>query len=702
MPTDSVTSLQLDPSISSSLSGGYEGIIVSADLSSTMAFQSSFNAENNYLSGYNNSGEIGQFQDQATLNSGATANGYVSFGSFPTLAGTCNGYTGFTSSANITGTLTGGISGFVTSIQMNTSFSGGVTAYNDFTNINSGSTISNYQSLQLNPSFNSGSSIADISGVNISPNLNGTVTAGWQGININPQGSANNFPNYFQGLNIDFSNFISYHLLPVGINVDQGIIQQNATLDTQFIIPSSVYGINNIGGEIHVSSGFPINGGQFGFGNNIGVALFAEDDILIDSSGADLGFSSVGFVTQVDIAASKTVATLNLMAAGAGIGGGSGNITNASMFRALGFLPEGGTLAITNLFGFKADPLLTAVGATNTWGYYENAGIQNAMSSLAISTSTQKVTNASVGLEIGSTTHALRLSQLTTTQRNALTALSGMEIYNTTTSQVEFYNGSAWTSSGSGAITSLTGAITGTGPGATVTTLVATTNSTLTTLSALSLPGSQVTGNISGNAANVTGTVAIANGGTGQTGATAAFNALAPSQTGNSGKFLTTNGTNTSWGTPAAAILAASIRDEKTVGTNGGTFTSGAWQTRDLNVSQDPNSIVTLSSNQFTLGAGTYMIDASAPADFVGSHQARLQNITDATTALVGTSSICGNTVVEDLTVSRIAGIFTIAGTKTFEIQHQCTSGGAGTYEFGRAAGFGTEAYTQLNLIKIA
>ena len=44
--------------------------------------------------------------------------------------------------------------------------------------------------------------------------------------------------------------------------------------------------------------------------------------------------------------------------------------------------------------------------------------------------------------------------------------------------------------------------------------ITATSNSTLTTLSALSLPGTQVTGNISGNAANVTGTVALANGGT--------------------------------------------------------------------------------------------------------------------------------------------------------------------------------------------
>jgi hypothetical protein len=46
----------------------------------------------------------------------------------------------------------------------------------------------------------------------------------------------------------------------------------------------------------------------------------------------------------------------------------------------------------------------------------------------------------------------------------------------------------------------------------------------------------------------VTGTLPIANGGTGQTAANNAFNALAPSQTGNSGRYLTTNGTTTSWG----------------------------------------------------------------------------------------------------------------------------------------------------------
>ena len=52
---------------------------------------------------------------------------------------------------------------------------------------------------------------------------------------------------------------------------------------------------------------------------------------------------------------------------------------------------------------------------------------------------------------------------------------------------------------------------------------------------------------VSLSTADITGTLPIANGGTGQTTATTGFNALAPVQTGNTGKFLTTNGTDAAW-----------------------------------------------------------------------------------------------------------------------------------------------------------
>jgi len=52
-------------------------------------------------------------------------------------------------------------------------------------------------------------------------------------------------------------------------------------------------------------------------------------------------------------------------------------------------------------------------------------------------------------------------------------------------------------------------------------------------------------------ASDVTGVLGLANGGTAGNDATSGFNNLAPTQAGNSGKFLTTDGTNTSWGTPS-------------------------------------------------------------------------------------------------------------------------------------------------------
>ena len=72
---------------------------------------------------------------------------------------------------------------------------------------------------------------------------------------------------------------------------------------------------------------------------------------------------------------------------------------------------------------------------------------------------------------------------------------------------------------------------------------------------------------------NVTGTVAIANGGTGQTTANAALNALLPSQTSNANKYLQTDGTNTSW--DAINLSTADIAGTLPVA-NGGTGQSTA------------------------------------------------------------------------------------------------------------------------------
>lgn len=53
--------------------------------------------------------------------------------------------------------------------------------------------------------------------------------------------------------------------------------------------------------------------------------------------------------------------------------------------------------------------------------------------------------NSSVGLEVQSTTMAFLASRMTTTQRDAMTPLNGMVIYNTTTTTIQGYQGGAWT-----------------------------------------------------------------------------------------------------------------------------------------------------------------------------------------------------------------------------------------------------------------
>ena len=68
------------------------------------------------------------------------------------------------------------------------------------------------------------------------------------------------------------------------------------------------------------------------------------------------------------------------------------------------------------------------------------------------------------------------------------------------------------------------------------------------------------------------GTLGVANGGTGATTANAAFNALAPSQTTNSGKFLTTNGTDASWVNVTGTI---NYQGTWNASTNTPTITSG-------------------------------------------------------------------------------------------------------------------------------
>lgn len=171
---------------------------------------------------------------------------------------------------------------------------------------------------------------------------------------------------------------------------------------------------------------------------------------------------------------------------------------------------------------------------------------------------------------------------------------------------------------------------------------------------------------------------------------------------GSTGQVLTVAGGVPSWANAAGGVSTATFRDEKSSGTSGGTFTSGAWRTRDLNTSQFNNiTSASLASNQITLPAGTYTISATAPVYDIGYHQLRFYNITDSAVAVLGISNYLRTGASATSMISVASGSFTIAAQKVFEVQHQCDSTKADS-GFGVAISFGTEVYATITITKVA
>ena len=117
--------------------------------------------------------------------------------------------------------------------------------------------------------------------------------------------------------------------------------------------------------------------------------------------------------------------------------------------------------------------------------------------------------------------------------------------------------------------------------------------------------------------------------------------------------------------------------DLKSSGVDGGASVAGSWETRNLNTElSDTGNLCVLAANQFTLQAGTYRILASAPAFDAQYHKIRLYNITDGALELDGSSE--WNKGANAQTISVLVGEFTIAASKTFELQHQVATSQAG------------------------
>tara|TARA_B100000902_G_scaffold308726_1_gene297959 strand:- start:5911 stop:7161 length:1251 start_codon:yes stop_codon:yes gene_type:complete len=181
-----------------------------------------------------------------------------------------------------------------------------------------------------------------------------------------------------------------------------------------------------------------------------------------------------------------------------------------------------------------------------------------------------------------------------------------------------------------------------------------------------------------------------------------------PTTDGNSDQILKSDGSgNLSWttvsslqnattgGFTAYAVLYYAVNS----GTHGGS-SSTSWATRPLNTEHaDPSSIVSISSNQFTLAAGNYLIRASACSYDCQSVRLRIYDVTNSTSRIVGANGY-GETYASENTWNSVVGRVTPSGTTAYKLQ-QITDQARGTWGHGFAQSLGgDEIYVMIEIFK--
>lgn len=145
------------------------------------------------------------------------------------------------------------------------------------------------------------------------------------------------------------------------------------------------------------------------------------------------------------------------------------------------------------------------------------------------------------------------------------------------------------------------------------------------------------------------------------------------------------------------------VQDQRTSGTNGGSVTGGAWYGRTLNTVVD-NTITgaSLGSNQITLPAGTYDLDAFCSFGTIGgAARIRLRNVTDGTTIAEGLNGSAQASGAGG-GVAVLKGKFTLGATKVLAIEARTGGSQANTGDGLPLSSGAVEIYSDIHIRKVA
>lgn len=193
-------------------------------------------------------------------------------------------------------------------------------------------------------------------------------------------------------------------------------VAANATLTSADTIAVNTAALINIGANATVGTSF------------IGVAALGLPAVLTMGAGStvDRVYGAV-FALSLDAA------------------GSTGTANEVGLCKAVA-IPNGVT-TVNRLYGYQMDLPFGDPGTTS-WGFYETPGVNNYFAGNLLiggtAGSDDTVTNSSIALEIKSTTKAFMNARMTTTQRNALTAVNGMQVYNSTDDKLQVYAAGSW------------------------------------------------------------------------------------------------------------------------------------------------------------------------------------------------------------------------------------------------------------------